>query len=270
MHKSGLFKKFHGNKIELVGGFTIIETMIVIAITGLIGLAAFRLVDGRINQTNFQISVNDFKVKLEQLITTSSIGYHVSNQNNIACNPGNKVPPTIFPSSTTNIGSNQGCILLGQTVLFNLNQSTYQTNLVVGNQMFDNLNSPTITDSYPIVVAQTIQNMKTQNNLIIYCISATLPCESPSNITELAFLTADSNQNINTGSNGAFNINNPRPLTVFAVNNSGLISISGNISYSKYYYICVISGSTNQSGLLTITNQANVVINLKIYNDSVC
>lgn len=96
------------------GGFTIVETMIVLAVTGLLFLVAVLAVSGKQNPTEFHQAVNDIQSQLQQIIGQVSSGdYETSG--NLQCIPGTH---PIISSVGSQEGSNTGCILLGKVVQF--------------------------------------------------------------------------------------------------------------------------------------------------------
>ncbi len=250
-------------------GFTIIETMIVVAISAILALSAYNLVYGKINKTDFQISITNFKIQLQQIINNSTEGYHPTRQI-FSCQAGYETTPQITPISSS-YGTNTGCIFLGQAVKFNVGKTSYNTYSVVGNQNYFQVNSANIIQAYPLIVNQTDQSNNLKNQLIFYCIATTIPCSSATSLNELVFLSADSNQNIMDGSNSSVNTVSSQPLTAFYVKNSSSGNISGNIGYSSQLYICLSNGSnTNGSGLITIDNNLIPKLSLKLYNNSTC
>ena len=69
------------------GGFTIVETLIVLAVSGLLLISAIVMISGRTNKTQFTTAANDLKQSLEQVINEISSGYF-PNANNFQCTAG--------------------------------------------------------------------------------------------------------------------------------------------------------------------------------------
>lgn len=241
--------------------------MIVIAISAILAIAAYNLVYGKISETDFQVSINNFKVQLQQIISNSAEGFHPTTQS-FSCTNGYLTSP-IITTGSSKFGSNTGCIFLGQAIKFNIGKTSYNTYSVVGNQTYSGSNSTSINQAFPIIINQTKLENITKNQLSFYCITTSKFCSNPNLINELVFLSTDSNQNIMNGINSTNN-SNSQPLTGFYINNSTLPSIAGNITFSNKIYICLSSGSNNQSGLITISNQFIPTLSLKLYNNLKC
>jgi len=100
-------------------GFTIAETMIVLAVTGLLFASTALLVVGRQNKVEFQTAVNDFQQQLQQIINETSSGYF-PNGGGFSCNASSVNHVVTFSSAGSAQGTNSGCIFLGKVIQFGL------------------------------------------------------------------------------------------------------------------------------------------------------
>jgi len=119
--------------------FTIVEVMIVLAVSGLILLSAISLVSGRQNRTEFATGINDLQQQIQQVINETSSGYY-PNGEDFTCSATSGTPtPVTLADGTGAQGTNAGCIFLGKVIQFglgntNLGPSQLGVIPLVGNQ----------------------------------------------------------------------------------------------------------------------------------------
>jgi len=122
-------------------GFTIIEVMIVLAITALLLLGAIVLVAGRQNETEFTVAMQEIQSEIQQEISLVTVGNY-TDTNNVNCMASAiaGTPPVVFfgPGSR---GANQDCVYLGTALHFyggpggtNPNINYYSVIPIVGRQ----------------------------------------------------------------------------------------------------------------------------------------
>jgi prepilin-type N-terminal cleavage/methylation domain-containing protein len=152
-------------------GFTIIEVLLVLAVSGLILTSAAFLFNGKQATTEFDVAANQFQTQLQSTINDAGNGYNPTSSigtytYNFTCTgQGNAVNGT--PSFTENgitspgtgqgtNGGAQGCIFLGRVVQFSAS-STVNIYTIVGDQYVWGSNPSTlatgITDASPILLA---------------------------------------------------------------------------------------------------------------------
>lgn len=96
-------------------GFTIVETLIVLAVTGMILASAIVLIGGRQARTQFTVGIGQVQQQVQQAISEVKNGYYPNN-GNIKCQSGS-TGPTLTAGSTGQ-GQNSGCIFLGKAMQF--------------------------------------------------------------------------------------------------------------------------------------------------------
>jgi prepilin-type N-terminal cleavage/methylation domain-containing protein len=240
---------------QFLSGFTIIEVMIVMAVTGLLLTSAIVLVSGRQNQTEFQQAINQVTQQIQQVIDDVANGYYPNSQN-FNCTPN---PPTIVPG-TTKQGANTGCIFLGKALKFNINNfSVYP---VLGNR--GQTASPSSKQVTTYLQAQpTLLNASgsaTQVNLENGLTVKSMYYNNAGNpigwVAFMSSLASYSGVNINSGSQQIYLMPLNTASCIFgsappsAINGScadGFVATPPNDAD-----ICFASGTTNQSGLVTI------------------
>ncbi len=107
----------HQNSLASLCGYTIVETMIFLAVSGGLFLSAMLLINGQQRKTEFTTSVRDFDSKLQSVIGNVASGYY-NNPGTITCDvmiiAGIRTPnPT---SGVSNQGQNHDCTFIGQYI----------------------------------------------------------------------------------------------------------------------------------------------------------
>jgi len=129
-----------GGYQEATDGFTIVEVLIVLAVSSLLLISAINLVNGRQARAEFTTGANDELQQLQQLINETASGYYPNN-NDFTCSGSAAGPVTLSLAAhgSTSQGTNTGCIFLGKVVQFGIGASYPQSSTVgvmpvVGNQ----------------------------------------------------------------------------------------------------------------------------------------
>ncbi len=113
-------------------GYTIIETMIFLAVSASMFISAMAFINGRQGQTEFSAAVRDFEANLNDVASDVATGYYASGQadaGTAVCTPGAEagviglVPRFTTSGSGNQRGSNNGCIFIGKSIHFAPNVS---------------------------------------------------------------------------------------------------------------------------------------------------
>ncbi|MEI7758803.1 MAG: hypothetical protein WCJ05_01330 [bacterium] len=97
-----------------IGGFTIIEVMIVLASTGALLIIAMTVIGGQVASTNFQTGTRSFATQLQNIANQVTSGqYSVSNIN---CSTSPAGPVKITISSGANNQGGNGCVFAGKNI----------------------------------------------------------------------------------------------------------------------------------------------------------
>jgi type II secretory pathway pseudopilin PulG len=118
---------------RLLGGYTIVESMIFLAVTGAMVMAVMILIGGQQGKTQFQQTVREFEVVLQDIANDVSTGYA-----NIVIPPGRYCSYDLAgttASISTTVPVNR-CIFVGRTVQFGISGDAerYGVYAVVGKQ----------------------------------------------------------------------------------------------------------------------------------------
>src|SRR5665213_1330579 len=99
-----------GGKTPL--GYTIVEVMIVLAVSGAMFLVAANFISGKQERTAFTQGVNEMASRIQDVIEQVSDGQYSDIQLNCAFSGGS----TTFPSGSNTQGTNTNCVFLGKLV----------------------------------------------------------------------------------------------------------------------------------------------------------
>lgn len=251
-------------------GFTIVETMIVLAIMGFLFISATILVTGEQNKTEFSAAIQDVQSVIQQHISEVGSGYYANNGSFTCSVIGGNLSISKNLSGKNSQGVNAGCIFMGKAMQFGVhgtNPEQMITYTVAGLQD----NTGDLASAKPTVVAPTTEKPATPDSSTIDSLHSGLSVYKMTNgplatgvpIGAVAFLDGlgsyDGNNNqLLSGSQQVSVV----PINSTALNESplaGASDIGHNLATSsvldpssKGVQICFASGTTNQSGLITI------------------
>ena len=99
------------------GGFTIVEVMIVLAVSGALFVSAALLISGRQNRTAFDQATRQAQSQIQQALNEVSTGYYPNNSN-FRCQAGSSGQPPVLSTGSTAQGANNDCIFVGKVLQF--------------------------------------------------------------------------------------------------------------------------------------------------------
>jgi|GEM_PF-2430590 len=99
------------------GGFTILETMIVMTVSATMLASAILLFSGQQRRTQFSQSLRDIESKIQDVLNDVATGYF-PNAGNISCSASGANEPAINASGTSEQGANFECVFMGKALLF--------------------------------------------------------------------------------------------------------------------------------------------------------
>lgn len=243
------------------GGFTVIEVMIVLAVTGALFVSAAIMIAGRQNRTAFEQAVRNVHSQIQGIIDEVAIG-HYSNRNDFSCTPG-PGGPQIGPGSN-GLGKNSGCIFLGKAIQFDVQgtdpeQFAVYTLAGLQKQFGTNLEAVNRATALPKVIEPANTTVQLESGLTTYDMWYNTGTGGNQPLGAVGFMTSlakYSGTDIISGSQSVIAIVVPgtdtdrtTTETIQAINTnfpSGPFDPAGGIS------ICFASGATDQSGLVTI------------------
>lgn len=293
-----------GDRQVGISGFTIIETMIVLAVTGALFVSIAATLAGRQNEAEFIHAVQDAQAQIQQVINQVANGFY-PNDSNFKCTSNTNIPPSIVPESGPLVpaqGTNDGCIFLGEVLQFGAqsNPEQFEVLTVAANGLPEGIlsqlpNSPTSSQDFAFVkptvsdiggnsFSSTIINLEYGLSAVSMNTGGT-PIGAVAILTEIGDLS--SNPTGNGYSNGAqavdlvpilgTKINSTNSQAITAIDDNLIIPAAPPppggyiVNPSAGVSICLASASTNQSGLITIGGSGGqLLVNLSIRSNLTC
>ena len=254
-------------------GFTIVETMIFLAISGLLFLSTIEIVDGQQNKTEFFQAIHVTFSQLQTLSNNVSDGYYATNPitGGFSCTAGSGagVPP-VLSASPNQQGQNLGCIYVGQMIQFapggNTNEFTIYT--MVGRQYNGALGSTPVTSlaqaaPWPLSVSANIINyahtIYLTGGLSVGSVTFTDP-NANGGATQydgmIGFMSSFAQQQPNSSflQNGAQNVDIVPLPTVVGNVNAGYLNIANTGSNSQAYRFLNKMSEITYNGVPTMIN----------------
>ena len=279
------------NKQYRMSGFTIVETMIVMAVTGIMFISVVLLINGKQQRAQFQFAVKDVQTQIRQIMTETMAGYNQLG-NNTCSNFGGK--PKLATGTTDTLGTNASCVFLGKTIIFSQDKESFLVAPVIGLRQpittdFQGVFAADLNSSKPILSTDTIASqMMLQFGLTP--VAMYVGDDLAQKVGSVSFVLTPGVKDISPGNQGTTSQN----LNIVAVTNGSSLANSidtersavetamqnGTVSSRDYINstddkvkvsICFNSGTTNQSLLLTIGNGGNGIgLGSKIYGVQNC
>jgi hypothetical protein len=260
-------------------GFTVVETLIVLAITGGLFISAIVMMSGRQRQAEFNTAIRDVQSQLQQTISEVNDGFYPS-RNNFTC-VGEVTGPKLVVGAGKEQGSNEGCIFLGKVVHFGVTKADepeeYPVLSVVGLRLKDGATGPEVTNvidaksrviapvnaTEAITVPDVTSIKKLRGGLTVKWARVNGVNSASTNVGAVGFLS--SLQSVSVGSvlkSGSQHIY-ALPLQGTALGltdmkdvakkvNEGMVNLTTKPLAGDSLQICIDSGTTKQSGLIVI------------------
>jgi type II secretory pathway pseudopilin PulG len=276
-----------GCRTKMTGGFTIVETMIVLAVTGMIFLSAAVLINGKEAKVQFTTAVQNIQSQIQQTIGEVQSGYYPNNSN-FKCLANN--PNVSISSGTAQQGTNNGCIFLGKALQFGLNTPSNTPELVrvysiAGNRQSGTGDVTSLIQASPTVVPQSTANISLRYGLTAVSVKVTpsTVCSGANrNSAVIAFMSSlasvDAGGNLLSGSQNVdaypvcgTNIGDGDDTSTINSKLSGSTAL-GTLAPPGGVAVCFQSGTTKQSGLITIGggNTGELAATLQIFSSQDC
>ena len=273
-----------GGDRKNTGGFTIVETLIVLAVTGLLFVSAVLLINGRQNKTQFQTAINNLVQQVQQVINETQSGYYAGS-NNFSCT-STAGAVNLAPGNTVN----GQCIFVGKVLQFGTRTDPGQ--LIVYPLVGSRGSNMAIAATNPVAAYDAANGVDASS--VVTMQNGLTPVGSggswgmyyngtPASQTgAMGFIAGDNSGNFaSLDSSGAGFSSGSQQVSLYAVKNStpdmdkpSMVSAinvhapAPNLVPATAVSVCIASGTTNQSGLLTVS--ASLAVTLKIYGTTTC
>lgn len=266
-------------------GFTIMETLIVLAVTSTLFVIIAATLSGRQQRTQFEQAANDIRAEIQQVINDVGTGFYPST-NNFSCSAG-AFGPTLGAGSTTQ-GENTGCIFLGKAMQFSAggNESAYNIIPIAGLQR---TNTGTEVSTYAEASPRAISPSTSDSSIpdlvvkkkLQYGLEAYSMTYGTTNIPIGAFVVANSLATYSSGTlasgSGQLNIipitsSNLGSAQEVTAQNINTTMHTAPVNPAGGIKICFASEGSNQSGLVTIgpTSAGQLSVTLSIKANTAC
>ena len=227
-------------------GFTIVEVLIFLAVSSALMVSAFALISGSQDKASFTQSINDVQQQIDSVINNVANGYYSAGETQRKCTLNNGVPDfDPDPNNTVDRGSSAQCIFLGRFIAFEDGSDEYIVYNVAGARQIAGSDVKTMAEANPTIIPDTEQKYTLKNGLTF---------NSNGNnafgfFNGLGTSNGISDSGYQQASFYGFDSSASQPLpNNFA---SSYDSIGGK-DPTDGYALCFNSGTTNQSGVITI------------------
>lgn len=255
-------------------GYTILEVLIVLAVTGLLFVSAALMISGKQNRTNFQVGSHAIAQQIQQIVNETQSGYYPHNSN-FKCTATTDTNVTITDAGGSDQGSNNECIFVGKTLVFDPNSpESYGIYSLAGRREYNGADVTNAKDAAIAVIPSAKATQSTPNNLQYYgakwqdgggaWATGLFPVAF---LSSLASLSGGSN-----GENGSQNIGlrgYNSSLSAGNVDGAGVGSINYEENNGSPYPehsgvdLCFNSAGTNQSVVVSISGGLRVTYAIK-------
>jgi prepilin-type N-terminal cleavage/methylation domain-containing protein len=268
-------------------GFTIIEVLIVLAVTGALFVSAAIMIAGRQQQTEFNQAIRQVQSQIQQVINEVAIGYY-PNTNNFQCAPGASGP--VLTPGTAEQGTSSGCIFMGKAMQFEIADTEpeqFAVYTVAGLQKTPaGKEVKNRAEAMPKIVAPSTSQPATPDTTTTQQLQGGLTTDRmwynngavDTDVGAVVFITSLAPYSGGTVTSGSqrlhimpmdgTSLDATMPATVEAMNANMLTTAfepTGGV------FICFVSGGTNQSGLIKIGSNARLLsVTLDIKSNKTC
>jgi type II secretory pathway pseudopilin PulG len=273
-----------GQVVTRLGGYTIIETLIFLAVSAAMFVVAMGFVSGQQNKAQFVNAVRDFEQQLTDVANNVSSGYY-EYPSGLTCDVDGTYTPQ--PGSA---GSGK-CILAGVAIkLGNGGGGAYSTMTLVGSKVNSSgVDVHNLVEARPIVINSSINTRQLLNGAKVSCIDKNGGGCGTNNAAIGFFTKLTGSVTEDTGKNSiirtdllpypAVNISdNAAAATskinanIFGIDYSALgLTNPSNIN-PRSLSICILSGTTKQYAQIKINGAAtgSLSITSEIFGGTVC
>lgn len=278
---------------KLPRGYTIVEVLIFMAVSGMMFLLAANFINGRQSAAEFKQGMSDIEAKINATLNDVTNGNYPSPANFTCSVPVPTDPnstPRITRATVTAQGENKGCIFLGKVIQFgvNIEPERYSIHSITSRQS-DQLGAPvrSFASAKPITINSTAINSSayfdpsassvnlTEQNRLQYgleierALLCTGDCSAGTPIGSFGFFGSLGNYGISTNADpqsGAqtvvtaviplSSLGETGPAGAQTINNNARnISSSHTLGGGRYILLCFLNG--NRAGSIKIGGANN-------------
>lgn len=270
----GILERMKGGK--KARGFTVVETMIVLAVTGGLFIAVATTLSGRQQRTQFEQGINDIRSQIQQVVNDVGTGFYPS-MSNFRCSAG-AFGPT-FTAAAGAQGENTGCIFLGKVIQFKVAGTDPEEYNIFSTSGLQRTSAGKEVATYAQAIPKVISPSNsdpgvpdvTEKKKLLYGLTTTWVRSGGTDYGAVAFMNKLQGTSGVVSSAQQTDVAAVAGTTLNANQLAGAQSINNNLATSTYnasggVQICFVSGGTDQSGLVTIGGsgrQLSVTLSIK-------
>jgi len=251
-------------------GYTIIEVMIVLAVSGVMFLIAANFISGKQERTSFTEGVNEMASRIQDTIEQITDGQYSDIPLNCSFSGGT----VSFFGATTNQGTNSTCVFLGKMLHFSLNgvPHDYETLALAGGRVDASSGvTPTLASADPSVIAALTTDQTTSQRLDVsgMAITDSLGIVHNGNYAFGFTQGLGTANGIGNFQSGAQTISMVYSLVSGSMDNTQAVAhINGNVYYAKSAIICLTDGTQIAKIVIggTGTNNNQLSVNVQRMN----
>lgn len=269
-------------------GFTIVEVMIFLAVSGALFISVMALISGQQQKTEFSQGIRDLQGQIQDTLNDVTTGYY-SKSKAYTCTAPIVAGPPSFSTTSQEQGANLGCIFVGRALQFNSAQYIRYT--IAGRQFDTSLpqkNVSTLTDANIVPIASTTGGIDDTETIALPYGIKVLKMQYTTGVVATSigavgfFSTFDHAASSSSGTQAVDLV--PIPGTDLTQNKSSIIPhLSGLKNDGSNTYItdavspspttknpdggvriCFISGGSSEVGVITIGGKGNGPLNAKL------
>lgn len=264
-------------------GFTIVETLIVLAVTSSLFVMAAIVINGRQQKTDFQVGIRNLQQQIQQVINETRSGYYPSSGTfNCSATAGSNVRLT---AGSNTQGQNQDCTFVGKTLVVggNSHRDNYTVYSLAGKRTLSNGDDVKLAkDANITAIAPSTVNPSSPDSAITtpipngltYVWGLPVGGAQTANAFPLAFLSnfaSFSGSDVtNQGGSQQIGLNGFSVQPTWSTYTSDANAINAEAAKASPYpaydsgaQLCFKSGGTDQSGLITISSGLAVSYQIK-------
>ena len=267
-------------------GFTIVEVLIVLAVTGALFVAAAILISGKQNQAGFNQAVQQLQSQIQQVMNDVSTGYFPGGAS-FSCSAPAGGPVTLSGAAANGQGANAGCIFAGKVLQFRVsgtNPEAYNILTIAAAQKnASGQEATSLATATPKVVAPALGSPANFPNLTTSTIlqNGLAVSTSPTPAVNMWYNNGGANVAVGAvaivtsfagyAANGTINSGSQQLsiVPVTGINTNLAASATAVTNPTNGVSVCFASGGTKESGLITIGGGGHpLAVTLKIFEGS--
>ena len=273
--------------VDRRGGFTLLEVLIVLAVTGVLFVSAAILIVGRQNRTAFEQAARNIQSQIQSAIDQVVVG-HYPNNGTIDCQATSSGPD--IDAGFNDQGTNGDCIFMGKVMQFGVadtDPQQFKSYTIAGLRLGSGGNEASSrAEAMPTLIAPRTADPTVPDQSEEIILDAGMIVSfvqhgsvvSPTQTGAVAIWQSLASTSGGSISSGAQNAQvGIIPNTTLGMTQQQFVDAAssnlttGTLDDADGVRLCFVSGSTEQSGLITLgSNGRTLAVNLDIKSNRTC